>query len=107
MAREQLEEEHQAKADSQRQLNKAFSVVSLWRQKYEKDGLAKAEEPEAARLKIQARLTEAQNIIEDLGYKAMALEKEKALLQTTIEEMNSYRDIAGHRCRPEEEEAQV
>ena len=63
LAREKLEEEHQAKADSQRQLNKAFSVVSLWRQKYEKDGLAKAEELEAARLKIQARLTEAQNII--------------------------------------------
>ena len=35
------------------------------------------------------------------------LEKEKVLMQITIEEMNSYRDIAGHRCRPEEEEAQV
>jgi len=37
----------------------------------------------------------------------MALEKEKVLMQTTIEEMNSYRDIARHRCHPEEEEAQV
>ena len=97
LAREQLEEEHQAKADSQRQLNKAFSEVSLWRQKYEKDGLAKAEELEAAKLKMQARLTEAQNTIEGLNYKAVALEKEKAQLQTAIEEMNSNRDIAGHR----------
>ena len=48
---------------------KAFSEVSLWRQKYEKDGLAKAEELEAAKLKMQARLTEAQNTIEGLNYK--------------------------------------
>ena len=46
---------------------------------------------------MQARLTEAQNTIEGLNYKAVALEKEKAHLQTAIEEMNSNRDIAGHR----------
>ena len=35
----------------------------------------------------------------------MALEKEKALLQTAIEEMNSNRDIAGHRCHQMEKKA--
>lgn len=55
LLREQLEEEHQAKANSQRQLAKAQGDVQMWRQKYEKDGLAKAEELEAAKLKMQGR----------------------------------------------------
>jgi myosin heavy chain 6/7 len=105
LAREQLEEEHQSKADSQRQLNKAFAEVNLWRQKYEKEGLAKAEELEAAKLKMQARLTEAQNTVEGLNYKAMALEKEKSHLQTGIEEMSAAMDVAGQRCHQMEKKA--
>ena len=58
LALEQLEEEHQAKADSSRQLNKTFSGVSLWHQK---------------RRPGSPRFT-----IEGLNYEAVALEGEKS-----------------------------
>ena len=105
LIREQLEEEHQAKNDSQRQLNKAHGDVQMWRQKYEKDGLAKAEELEAAKLKMQSRLTEAQNVIETHNHKAIALEKEKASLASQIEDMSANMDMAGQRCHQMEKKA--
>ena len=39
--REQLEESAQAKADALRQLQKSVQEAQIWRQKYEKDGLAR------------------------------------------------------------------
>ena len=57
--REQLEEESQSKSDSLRQLSKSVGDANMWRQKYEREGLAKAEELEAAKMKIQSRLAEA------------------------------------------------
>ena len=69
LIRDNLEEEHQAKADSSRQLAKANADVQLWRQKYEREGLAKAEELEAAKMKMQSRLAEAQGTVETLNYK--------------------------------------
>ncbi len=60
LIRDSLEEEHQNKSNSSRQLQKAMSEVQMWRQRYEKDGLAKAEELEAAKMKLQSRLAEAQ-----------------------------------------------
>lgn len=60
LARDSLEEEHAAKADSARQLAKAAADVAAWRQRYERDGLARAEELEAAKMKLQSRLAEAQ-----------------------------------------------
>merc|ERR1712061_785641 len=51
-------------ADLLRQLNKALGDADMWKQKYEIDGIAKAEELEMARLKMQARLSESQAMIE-------------------------------------------
>ena len=42
--------------------------------------MRKAEELEAAKMKIQSRLAEAQSTIESLNNKAMALEKEKRVV---------------------------
>merc|ERR1719266_2965411 len=46
LTREQLEEEGQSKADALRMLSKSVGEAQMWRQKYEKDGLARAEELE-------------------------------------------------------------
>merc|ERR1711942_69189 len=69
-----------------RSLNKALGEADMWRQKYEIDGLAKAEELEMSRLKLQARLSESQSTIEQLNAKLYQLEKAKVKLQAEIEE---------------------
>merc|ERR1719220_2282924 len=60
------------------QLNKAHGDADMWKQKYEIDGIAKAEELEMAKLKMQARLSESQAMIEQLQLKLAQMEKAKA-----------------------------
>merc|ERR1719414_1091351 len=73
--REQLEEESGAKEDILRQLSKATQESDMWRQKYESEGLAKAEELEMSKMKLQARLAEAQGTIEQMNAKLSQLDK--------------------------------
>merc|ERR1719273_2396992 len=76
--KENYDEEVSAKENLARQLNKALGDADMWRQKYEIDGVAKAEELEMAKMKLQARLSEGQATIEQLGLKLQQLEKAKA-----------------------------
>ncbi|KAG8196055.1 hypothetical protein JTE90_007800 [Oedothorax gibbosus] len=87
-AREQLEEEQEAKADLQRQLSKANAEVQLWRTKYESEGLARLEELEDSKRKLQARLQEADETIEQLNQKCSSLDKTKTRLQGELEDMS-------------------
>merc|ERR550519_1005374 len=57
--KEHMEEEIGAKDNINRQLNKAASEADMWRCKYEQEGVAKAEELEMSKLKLQARLSES------------------------------------------------
>merc|ERR1712106_1181332 len=66
----------------------------MWRQKYEIDGLAKAEELEMSRLKLQARLSESQSTIEQLNAKLYQLEKTKQKLQGDFSDMSVQLDQA-------------
>merc|ERR1712049_16916 len=79
--KEQLEEESGAKEDLHRQLTKATQESDMWRSKYETEGLAKAEEIEMTKMKLQARLSESQSTIEQLNAKLGQLEKAKSKLQ--------------------------
>ncbi|CAL8133772.1 unnamed protein product [Orchesella dallaii] len=85
--REQLDEEAEAKADLLRQLSKASAEAQLWRAKYESEGVARTEELEEAKRKLQARLGEAEETIESLNQKVVALEKSKQRLSTDLEDM--------------------
>merc|ERR1712037_46462 len=76
--KENYDEEVCAKDNLARQLNKALGDADMWKQKYEIDGIAKAEELEMAKMKLQARLSEGQATIEQLGLKLQQLEKSKA-----------------------------
>ena len=58
--REQFEEEQEARADLQRQLSRANAAAQEWRSKYETDGMARAEELEDAKRKLQAKLAESE-----------------------------------------------
>merc|ERR1719350_2734377 len=57
-------DEVSSRENIERQVSKALSDADLFRQKYEIDGMAKAEELEMSRLKLQARLSESQSTIE-------------------------------------------
>merc|ERR1719323_1895294 len=88
------DEEVGAKENVMRQCMKAQGDADMWRQKYEIDGMAKAEELAMAQLKLQARLSESTNMIEQLSMKLSQLEKNKAKLQAESQEMSIQLDQA-------------
>merc|ERR1719493_605162 len=92
--KEHFDEESGAKENISRQLNKALGEADMWRQKYEIDGLAKAEELEMSRLKLQARLSESQATIEQLNAKLHQIEKSKAKTQADLNDMSVQLDQA-------------
>merc|ERR1719277_707570 len=88
------DEEVCAKENVMRQCMKAQGDADMWRQKYEIDGMAKAEELAMAQLKLQARLSESQNMIDQLQMKLSQLEKNKGKLQADAQEMTVQLDQA-------------
>ncbi|XP_040573486.1 uncharacterized protein [Lepeophtheirus salmonis] len=92
--RENLEEEISARDDLNRQINKCEGEANLWRTKYESEAVAKAEELEMSKMKLQARLTEAESTIENLNCKLSQVEKSKGKLHLEIEEMSISLDQA-------------
>merc|ERR1719239_2048760 len=85
-------DEVSSRENIERQVSKALCDADMWRQKYEIDGMAKAEELEMARLKLQARLSESQATIEQMNAKLCQIEKSKGKLQTETNEMSSMLD---------------
>merc|ERR1712158_313339 len=92
--KDHLEEETGIKSDLLRQVNKANQESDMWRSKYETEGVAKAEDIEMNKLKLQARLTEAQGTIEQLQLKAAQVEKAKAKVAADIDDMAAQADQA-------------
>ena len=85
--KEHFEDELQQKTEAGRHLQKLMADSNMWRCKYENDALAKIEELEMAKLKLQARLAENESTMENLNSKLVALEKAKLQTQKDIEEM--------------------
>lgn len=67
-------------------LAKANAEAQLWRAKYEIEGVAKAEELEETKRKLQARLAENEEVIQSLNEKVTYLEKSKQRLATELED---------------------
>merc|ERR1712180_447945 len=80
--REQYNEEGDAKWELSRNLQRATAEANMYRAKYESEGIARAEELEASRLKISARLEEAEQQIEQLNFKNNSLEKIKVRISS-------------------------
>ena len=85
---QQLDEEIGSREDVNRQTNKNESEANMWRARYEKDAVAKAEELEMSKMKLQARLTEGESSIENLNCKFQQIERAKQKLQSEIDEMS-------------------
>jgi len=92
--REHFDEEVSSKDNIARQLSKAVGEADMMRVRYEKDGVAKAEELEMAKLKMQARLSEAESTAQQLQAKLSQVEKAKAKLSSELEGMTSQLDQA-------------
>merc|ERR1719328_29124 len=89
-----FEEEVGEKDELLRRTAKANQESDLWRQKYENDAVAKAEDLEMAKLKLQSRLSESQGNIEQIQAKLYQLEKAKQKLQSEIDEVTAQADQA-------------
>merc|ERR1712238_157057 len=76
------------------QLTKANQESDFWRQKFETEGLARAEEIEMTTMKLQARLSECQNVIEQLQLKVAQIDKAKGKPQADIDTMAAQADAA-------------
>merc|ERR1712142_1221630 len=85
--REQLNEEADAKWELSRNLQRATADANMYRAKYESEGIARSEELEAARLKLSARLEEAEQQIEQLHFKNNSYEKIKARISSDYDLM--------------------
>nr|UEK51607.1 MHC muscle-like protein 2 [Parasacculina yatsui] len=86
--REQLDEELDHKSDLSRQVAKGMAESQMWRNKYEQEGVARAEELDEQRRKIAARLQEAAEQMESVNQKNMALEKFRTRITGEIDEMH-------------------
>merc|ERR1712050_763357 len=92
--KDHYEEEVASKENIGRQLNKALGEADMLRVEYEKEGLAKAEEPEMAKLKMQARLSEAESTSMQLQAKLAQIEKARAKLAADLEAQAQQLDQA-------------
>merc|ERR1719153_814439 len=92
--RENHDEEVACKDNLARQLSKALGDADMWKQKYQIDGIAKAEELEMAKLKLQARLSESQATIEQMSLKLAQLEKAKSKVAADAQDMAVQLDQA-------------
>merc|ERR1719205_206310 len=78
-ARCALEEESAGRENTLRLVAKAEAESQCWRQKYETDAVAKGEELEMTKMKLTARLTEAEAAIHNLNAKLNQVEKAQVL----------------------------
>merc|ERR1711874_835201 len=92
--KDHFDEEVSAKENIARQLSKAVCEADMMRERYEKEGVAKAEELEMAKLKMQARLSEAESTADQLQAKLAQVEKAKSKISSEIEAMAGQLDQA-------------
>merc|ERR1719158_925105 len=88
------DEESGAKVEILRQVAKANQESDMWRQRYENDAVAKAEDLEMTKLKLQSRLSEAESSTEQLNGKLRQLDGAKAKLQAEIDDVTGQLDQA-------------
>jgi myosin heavy chain 6/7 len=87
--KDHLEEEFEAKHEVERQLSKAFADIQLWKNRYEHEGVARADEIERDKSKAAGRLAEAEDTIQSLHEKLASLEKAKVRNKAELDDLNS------------------
>merc|ERR1711973_403278 len=86
--KEKAENEHMRKSDALKALSKAQAEIQLWKSRYETEGMARIEELEGGRSKLQARIVEAEENVDSLQTKIANVEKSKARLAADLDEIS-------------------
>ena len=92
--KENYEEEAASKENLGRKLANAMADLAMWKQKYEVEGLGKADELEAAKLKLQARLSESLARIDQMTLKLQQVESGRSKLTADIATMSQQLEMA-------------
>merc|ERR1712214_192030 len=92
--KDHYDEEVSSKENVIRQMSKANAEAEMMKLRYEKEGVAKAEELELAKLKMQARLSEAEATAEQLNAKLAQVERTRSKLQGELDSMSQQLDQA-------------
>merc|ERR1712106_592395 len=92
--KQQYQEEAETKDDLYRNLQRADQEANMYRARFETDGMQKADEIEAGRLKLSARLDETEQQIEQLTFKHNNYEKIKLRLASELESVRMENDRA-------------
>merc|ERR1712179_622314 len=92
--KQQYTEEIESKDDIFRQFQRAEQEANMYRNRFESEGIQKADEIEASRLKLSARLDEAETQIEQLTFKHSNLEKVKGKLASELDGLRTDYDQA-------------
>merc|ERR1719159_1879501 len=83
--KDHYDEEVSSKENVIRQMSKANAEADMMKLRYEKEGVAKAEELEMSKLKMQARLSEAEATADQLNAKLSQVDRAKGKLQGELE----------------------
>merc|ERR1712061_677065 len=92
--RERLEEESGLKEDTLRQLNKANQESDMWRMKFENEALSKGAELDMTMVKLQARLNESEDTIEQTRLKLSQIELARDKLKGELDATAQQADQA-------------
>merc|ERR1711963_414149 len=85
--RERIEEESEKKSDALKALSKAQAEIQVWRSKFETEGMGRIDELEGGKQKLNARLSEAEEVIDSLKQKISSTEKTKHRLENELDEL--------------------
>merc|ERR1719495_540766 len=86
--KEKIENEHMRKSDALKALSKAQAEIQLWRSRYETEGMGRIEELEGGRSKLQARIVEAEELVDVLTTKVANAEKSKTRMTADLDEIS-------------------
>jgi len=85
--RDRIDNESEKKQDALKALSKAQAEITLWKSKFETEGMGRIDELEGGKQKLNARLSEAEETIDSLKQKISSTEKSKNRLETELEEL--------------------
>ena len=86
--RMRIDEENDKKNDALKGLSKAQAEIQLWKSKYEVEALGRIDELEGGRAKLNSRVQEAEEHIENLNSKIASAEKSKSRMDNELEELS-------------------
>merc|ERR1711988_1096864 len=85
--RDRIDNESEKKQDALKALSKAQAEITLWKSKFETEGMGRIDELEGGRNKLTSRLSEADETIDSLNQKVASTEKSRHRLEAELDDL--------------------